>query len=111
MDPIRSGRPSGWYKQIRSGNIVLAVNGGTSSDPDCGRTFRNYALARPNGNVDRIAAEDFDQKYAPVSETEARAWWNEKYQAVPKVHTRDLHLIAAPLRNAKDFGGYFAFLP
>jgi hypothetical protein len=34
VDPIRSWRPSGWYKQSRSGNIVLAVNGGTSTNVD-----------------------------------------------------------------------------
>jgi hypothetical protein len=102
VDPIVSGRPSGWYKQVRSGNIVLAVNGGTSTETDTGRTHREYALSRPNGGTDRMTAEDFEQKYAPVSDAEARAWWNEKYQTVPKVRTRELHLIGGAMLQFWD---------
>ena len=101
-DPIRSGRPSGWYKQARSGNIVLATNGGTHTDPQSGRTTRNYALSRPNGSYSHETAEEFDAHYVPVSEEEARRWWNEKYREVPKVHTRELHLIGGAILNFWD---------
>ena len=59
--------------------------------------WRTYALLRPSGHVERLNEEEFLQKYAPISDSAARAWWDEAYRAIPKMRTRELHLIGGAI--------------
>ena len=107
LHPTQQGA-SGWFRQKRSGNIVMAAPSGTHTDPASGRTWRMFAVLRPNGNVDRLSGEELQDKYEPVSDQAARAWWNEAYSRVPKVRTRELHLIGGAVlgvwRNIQKTG-------
>ena len=81
---------------------------GTQTDPKSGRSWRKYALLRPNGTVDHISEQEFADKYEPVSDTLARAWWDEAFARIPKMRTRELHLIGGAVlgvwRNIQSTG-------
>lgn len=95
----RKARQPGFFKQAKSGHVVLMASSGTRSDPKSGRSWNTVSLVRPNGSHEYLSEEDFDQKYQPVAEATAREWWEEKLKSVPKIHTREVHLIAGALLN------------
>ena len=98
QQPMPNGAPpSGFYEQTRSGHMAMMVNSGTTTDPQSGRSWRNYAILRPNGTTERISEEEFTQKYQPVGDARARAWWDEAFKRIPKIRTREVHLIGGAI--------------
>jgi len=102
------GMATGFYRQARSGHVAMVSPAGTQTDPKSGRSWRKYALLRPNGTVDHISEQEFAEKYEPVSATLARAWWDEAFARIPKMRTRELHLIGGAVlgvwRNIQSTG-------
>ena len=56
-------------------------------------------LTRPNGTHEYLAEDEFNQKYQPVADATAREWWEEKLKSIPRIHTREVHLVTGALLN------------
>lgn len=89
---------SAFYKQKRSGHYILAVESGSHTDPESGRSYRTFAVTKPEAErAYYIKESELTAKYQPVAASDARWWWDARYNAVPSVVTVETHIIGGAI--------------
>lgn len=87
----------GYYKQARSGNVILATPGGTRTASATGETRQMMRVMRPKGQADLVPALEVHEKYTPILADEAKGLWNEAVAKIPKSETVQEHVIAGSI--------------
>jgi P-loop containing NTP hydrolase pore-1/C-terminal domain on Strawberry notch homologue len=89
---------SAFYKQKRSGHYILAVESGSHTDPDSGASYKTYAITKPEASrAYYIKEAELISKYQPVPPSEAKWWWETRFNAVPPVVTVETHIIGGAI--------------
>jgi hypothetical protein len=95
---IRKGDGAALYKQIRSGNIILATRAGAKTDEKTGRVIQRWHVTRPGGaRASIIEQADLHDKYQLIRPEEAKDWWNAEFDSDPGVRTKTVHLIGGTI--------------
>ncbi len=95
---IATRKNTGFYKQKRSGNIIIARQSATHTDPATGNLQTSFTVTTPLWEHDHtIRDEELETKYEPIKSKEAAGWWEQKFESVPKIRTAEMHVIGGAI--------------
>lgn len=91
-------RGSGYFRNTKTGGFVLACPCAPQTDPKTGRTHRNYAITKPEGERrDYVHESDLAKRFTAVEPEEARGWWETHLATLPEVVTVETHIISGAI--------------
>jgi len=87
-----------FYRQVRSGNLIVASKAGTRTDEASGRVTQRWHVTRPSGAMQSIIDQDeLISKYQPVHANDAKVEWAEAYKTDPGIRTRSVHIVGGAI--------------
>ncbi len=97
----RRGELAGFYEQRTSGRIVYAEPGPDRTDARSGEVHGTMAVSVPKGWREALVrAEEFlgwNASWGRIEPADAEASWRERHGRVPKVETREMHLVGGAI--------------
>lgn len=89
---------SNFYKQKRSGNIIIASESGSHTDPATGFVFKTYAVTTPTQERDHfIRDNELATKYEQVKRSTEEDWWKDAVSKIPPIRTTETHIIGGAI--------------
>src|SRR5262249_50406597 len=97
-DRLRTGRGGAFLQHRRKGNFIMATESGRHTDPATGKSFRTFAVWKPDATrAGYIHEDELTRKYTPVMPDAAREWWTLSYDAIPPIQTTETHIIGGAI--------------
>ncbi len=95
----KSYAASGFYKNIKSGQVWAAATPRTETNARTGELSSTYKLRGPKLTAHSVDMDDIldPEKYEKLSKSTAKALWDDEYDALPKEVTYQEHLITGAL--------------
>lgn len=88
---------SGFFKQRKSGNIVLVEAVAAKTDPQTGKVTNRVRLTTPQRRSTIIEESELNEKYNGVQAGNAIDWWNAKVKEVPATVKEQKHIIGGAI--------------
>jgi len=84
-------------RQARSKELAVALQIASRTDPVTGAITERFRVVRVNGSEDVLDASEMREKYKAVDHSDVKAEWTEAHKSVPRVRTRDVHIIGGAI--------------
>ena len=97
-DEVRQRKGGAFMRHKKNGHFVLAIESGRHTDPATGKSYRTFALWKPEApHANYIHDDELNEKYKAVAPERARDWWTEKHATVPAIETVETHIIGGAI--------------
>lgn len=97
-DSVRQRKGGAFLHHLKKGHFILAIESGRHTDPATGRSFRTFAIWRPEAaRANYVHEDELSEKYRAVTPEQAQAWWTHKHASIPPIETVETHIISGAI--------------
>ncbi|MGH9759605.1 MAG: strawberry notch C-terminal domain-containing protein, partial [Blastocatellia bacterium] len=97
-DKLRVYKRGAFLQHRKKGHFILATESGRHTDPATGRSYRTFAVLKPDApKAGYIQEDQLTAKYQPVTPETARKWWMLTHASIPPIQTTETHIIGGAI--------------
>lgn len=97
-EQTRKRKNGAFFAHRKNGNSILALESGRHTDPASGKSYRTFAIWKPEGaRVAYINETDLCERYKAVVSEGVRSWWTQKHASIPAIQTLETHILSGAI--------------
>lgn len=97
-EQIRQRKNGAFFVHRKKGNFILALESGRHTDPASGKSYRTFAIWKPEGaRVAYMNETELSERYKAIGSERARSWWTQKHSSIPAIQTLETHILSGAI--------------